>query len=162
MNKLQALGLVETTSETQLKNGTRRFYDPITTCDYMSYESGYIRREYFTTSWRNDKPFRTIYQLNPTHKIDTKWGESTQRIMITDPNERLDRLAKAAANYRKTCADYQAQRDQYEIERERITTQIVASDCVSMFIEGMVDLDQTLIDLKSTLIEAKEKGLVRA
>lgn len=114
MTKLEALGLVETTSETQRKNGTRRFYDPITTCNYMSYKSGYIRREYITTSWRNGKPFRTMYQLNSKRKgtyISPRSGQIfdiVERVMINNPDERLDRIAKAVANYRKTKAQSNA------------------------------------------------------
>lgn len=114
MTKLEALGLVETTSKTQRKNGTRRFHDPITRANYMSYESGYIRREYITTSWRSGKPFRTMYQLNSKRKgtyVSPRSGQifdTVERVMINDPNERLDRIAKAVANYRKTKAQSNA------------------------------------------------------
>lgn len=167
MTKLEALGLIETTSEVQRRNGTRRFHDPITTCDYMSYESGYIRREYVTTSWRTGSPLRTMYQLNPTRKGEYvspytgRKSDTVERVMIHDPNERLERIAKAVANYRKTCAGYQAQRDAYAIEQEREISRTVASDSVNMFIEGFVDLDQTIINIKSTLVEIKEKGLIK-
>ena len=108
MNKLQALGLTETTSTIQYKNGTRRFHDPITGCDYMSYNSGYIRRSYVTTSWMTGKPIRTLYQLNPKQTANTvlePYGlpyKYTKRVLIHSEAERLDRLAKAVANYRIT------------------------------------------------------------
>ena len=109
MNKLQSLKCVEVTSQTQADNGTICYHDPITNTDYLSYESGYIRSAY-TRNYENYKGYgwsnRTIYQLNPTKKTTHEWNgslwPSTERIMIEDPNERLDRLAKAVVNYRKT------------------------------------------------------------
>lgn len=109
MNKLQTLKCVEVTSQTQADNGTICYHDPITNTDYLSYESGYIRRAY-TRNYENYKGYgwsnRTIYQLNPQKKAMHEWNGSlypcTERIMIEDPNERLDRLAKAVVNYRKT------------------------------------------------------------
>lgn len=112
MTKLQALGLTETTSTIQRKNGTRRFHDPITKCDYMSYESGYIRRTYLTHSRRTGKPIHTIYQLNPKQTTNTvlePYGlpyTFTKRVLIHSETERLDRLAKAVANYRITREKY--------------------------------------------------------
>lgn len=106
MNKLQALKCVEVTSQTQADNGTICYHDPITNTDYLSYESGYIRRAYFTKSWRTGKGLRTIYQLNPTRKgkYHSKYTGKTydciERVMINDPSERLERLAKAVVNYR--------------------------------------------------------------
>jgi hypothetical protein len=109
MNKLQSLKCVEVTSQTQADNGTICYHDPITNTDYLSYESGYIRRAY-TRNYKNYKGYgwshRTIYQLNPTRKAFYEYRGSsypcTERIMIKDPSERLDRLAKAVVNYRKT------------------------------------------------------------
>lgn len=161
MIKLEALGLVETTSATQLKNGTRRFYDPITTCNYLSYESGYIRREYMTTSWRTGRPLRTIYQLNKTMK--GTWTSSTgaeyavtERVMVTDAAERLDRLARAAANYRVTCQGY------FEAKkaRDRQITTLVVEDSINQFFEGNVNLETAIEEIKSTLVGATERGLV--
>lgn len=104
MNKLESLRCIETTSQRQADNGTICYHDPITGADYLSYESGYIRRAYVTKSWRTGKDFRTIYQLNPTRKGVATWHDRTyevvERVMIQDPHERLDRLAKAVSNYR--------------------------------------------------------------
>jgi hypothetical protein len=112
MNKLQTLKCVEVTSQTQANNGTICYHDPITNTDYLSYESGYIRRAY-TRTYENSDPqargyewsHRTIYQSNSTKKQLREWnGDSyscTERIMIEDPNERLDRLAKCVVNFRK-------------------------------------------------------------
>lgn len=111
MNKLQSLKCVEVTSQTQADNGTICYHDPITNTDYLSYESGYIRRAY-TRNYTNYRGYkwshRTIYQLNLTRKgkyhskYTNKTYDCVERIMIKDPNERLDRLAKCVVNYRKT------------------------------------------------------------
>ena len=104
MNKLEALGLVETTSKTQKKNGTRCWYDSVTDCDYLSYESGYVRRAYTYKSYRSGKLDRTIYQLNLTRKGVFKWKEQewdcTERIMIPNSANRLERLSHCVAVYR--------------------------------------------------------------
>lgn len=115
MNKLQALKCVEVTSQRQADNGTICYHDPITNCDYLSYESGYIRRSYKTRSWYSGKMFETIYQLNPQRKgewISPYTGyahETTERVMIDNPEERMERLAKAVVNYRNTTKKYQKQ-----------------------------------------------------
>ena len=64
MNKLQSLKCVEVTSQRQADNGTICYHDPIAQCDYLSYESGYIRRSYKSKSYYSNKIFETIYQLN--------------------------------------------------------------------------------------------------
>jgi len=108
MNKLQSLKCVEVTSQRQADNGTLCYHDPITNCDYLSYESGYIRRSYKSKSYYSNKMFETIYQLNPKSKgyykseYTGKIYETTARVMIQDPKERMDRLAKAVVNYRNT------------------------------------------------------------
>ena len=115
MNKLQSLKCVEVTSQRQADNGTICYHDPITNCDYLSYESGYIRRSYKTKllssaarSYYGGKFNETIYQLNPQRKgyykssYNGKIYETTARVMIQDPKERMDRLAKAVVNYRNT------------------------------------------------------------
>ena len=50
MNKLETLKCIELTSQRQADNGTICYHDPVTGCDYLSYESGYIRRSYKTRS----------------------------------------------------------------------------------------------------------------
>ena len=104
--KLKVLRLVENTSKTQHKNGTRSFYDPIADCYYLSYSSGYVRRKFKTTSWWGGSRFFTIYQLNKTRKatyiseISGKEVECTQRIMISTEEARIERLAHCVATYR--------------------------------------------------------------
>ena len=112
MNKLEALRCVEVTSQTQANNGTICYHDPITKCDYLSYESGYIRRSYKTKSWRGGHIIETIYQLNPTKMVPqvSEWSGKTYysktRLKIHDAEERMDRLARAVANYRETVKSY--------------------------------------------------------
>jgi len=105
MNKLESLGLTETTSRTQNKNGTRCFHDPITDCDYLSYQSGYVRRAYSAKSYYGNTA-RVIYQLNPQKKGRRFYKDVeymvTERILIQNPGYRLHLLSKAVVNYRNT------------------------------------------------------------
>ena len=112
MNKAQSLRLIEVTSQTQANNGTVCFYDPITGCDYMSYESGYVRRKYVTgRNWRGEKVV-TIYQLNKTRQVPFEWksvwdnktysSTKTERILEMDPEKRMEILYRGAVNYRRT------------------------------------------------------------
>ena len=98
MNKLQTLKCVEVTSQTQANNGTVCYHDPMTNADYLSYETGYIRRTYKTTSWRTGQPLTTTYQLNPQKRTD--YG-GVDRVMIPTHTARMDALARAVVNYRK-------------------------------------------------------------
>ena len=107
MNKLETLGLVNTTSATQKKNGTVCYYDPITDCDYLSYESGYVRRAYARPAYYNSSRLhRTIYQLNLTRKgyIKSSFSdaiyETTVRMPIMEADKRIDRLAHCVITYR--------------------------------------------------------------
>jgi hypothetical protein len=116
MNKLEALRCVEVTSQRQANNGTICYHDPITNCDYLSYESGYIRRSYKTRSYWTGKMFETIYQLNPKRLTAKSYTSptngqtysyhTTERVMIDSPEERMDRLARAVVNYRQTVKAY--------------------------------------------------------
>ena len=110
MTKLQTLQCVEVTSQTQANNGTQCFHDPITNTDYLSYENGYVRRDYtrsYTTSYGAVYKNRSIYQLNPT-RSDTRtstisgytWKGKT-RLMVMDPAERLEIIARSIVNFRK-------------------------------------------------------------
>jgi len=111
MTKLQTLKCVEVTSQTQANNGTQCFHDPITSTDYLSYENGYVRRAY-TRSYVTPKGYkyksRSIYQLNPTKLTPhvSSWDGSRyyekERLMVMDPSERMEILAKAVINYRQT------------------------------------------------------------
>jgi hypothetical protein len=109
MNKAQSLRLIEVTSQRQADNGTVCFYDPITGCDYMSYESGYVRRKYtIGRNWRGEK-VNTIYQLNKTKKVKReldwfpgKFVECTERVLEMDPEKRMEIIYRGAVNYRRT------------------------------------------------------------
>jgi hypothetical protein len=100
--KLKTLGLIEQTSETQANNGTRCFYDPIADCNYLSYERGYVRREYTRPSYWSGRLYRVIYQINKTRKYKSEYGDwyNTARIMIPYPSARLERIAHCAVVYR--------------------------------------------------------------
>lgn len=114
MNKLETLKCIEVTSQRQADNGTICYHDPITNCDYISYESGYVRRKYSTTNWRGHK-ITTIYQVNKTQMVPFTYTdyygvqrttESKQRILEMDPEKRLELLARAVVNYRNTVKSY--------------------------------------------------------
>lgn len=109
MNKISTLKCFEVTSQTQANNGTQCFHDPITNTDYLSYENGYVRRDYtrsYTTSYGMTYKNRSVYQLNPTKltpwtsSFDGKTYYTKQRIMVMDPAERMEILAKSIASFR--------------------------------------------------------------
>lgn len=107
MTRTQTIGLVEVTSQVQANNGTQCFHDPITGCDYISYESGYVRRKLPAISWRTGKRHFPIYQLNKTRKVQReldwfpgKFVECTERILEMEPDKRIDIVVRAAINYR--------------------------------------------------------------
>ena len=106
--KARLLGLKEVTSQTQANNGTICYHDPITNCDYMSYESGYVRRKYSAKHWRTGRTIFTIYQLNKTRivKRELSWKpgkfvECVERVLEADVDKRMDIICRAAVNYRK-------------------------------------------------------------
>ena len=111
MNKLQALKCIEVTSQTQADNGTICYHDPIANCDYLSYENGYIRRAYtktHKTSYGMVYKNRSIYQLNPTKltpwtsSFDGKTYYTKERLMVMDPEQRMEHITRAVVNYRQT------------------------------------------------------------
>ena len=111
MNKLQALKCIEVTSQAQADNGTICYHDPIANCDYLSYENGYIRRAYtktHKTSYGMIYKNRSIYQLNPTKltpwtsSFDGKTYYTKERLMVMDPEQRMEHITRAVVNYRQT------------------------------------------------------------
>lgn len=114
MNKLETLKCIEVTSQRQADNGTVCYHDPITNCDYISYESGYVRRKYSVTNWRGHK-ITTIYQVNKTQMVPISYtdyygnqcvSDAKERILEMDPEKRIELLARAVVNYRKTVKSY--------------------------------------------------------
>lgn len=103
--KLETLGLVEVTSQRQADNGTVCFHDPQTGCDYLSYESGYVRRKYTTKSWWSGESVTSIYQLNKTRMVGRTF-KTKERILEPNSEKRIDMLAKAVVNYRNTVKNY--------------------------------------------------------
>ena len=111
MNKLQTLKCIEVTSQAQADNGTICYHDPIANCDYLSYENGYIRRAYtktHKTSYGMIYKNRSIYQLNPTKltpwtsSFDGKTYYTKERLMVMDPEQRMEHITRAVVNYRQT------------------------------------------------------------
>ena len=107
MTKTQTIGLIEVTTERQANNGTQCFHDPIANCDYLSYESGYVRRKYSSRNYRGYVQ-NTIYQLNKKHEVlvestytPGRFYNRIQRILEMDPDKRIDIIVRATTNYRK-------------------------------------------------------------
>jgi hypothetical protein len=166
MNKLEALGCIEMTSQRQADNGTIRYFDPQTKAYYMLYENGYVRRS-FGRYKRADGRWsdETIYQLNPKGKgyyrspYSNLGYDTTIRIMLDTHCERMDCAARGVVNYRNTVKRNRLERlERYKNEQRR-TAKLVVEDCVSMFFEGMVDFETTVNDIKESLKEAKANGL---
>jgi len=105
MQNLLNIGLIETTSNTQRKNGTIRLHDPAMGVDYLSYESGYVRRSYKQTAWyRPNHTESVIYQINlktvTTETTSRHTIRTHERIMIPLESDRLDRILHCATVYR--------------------------------------------------------------
>ena len=110
---LEAIGLVNTTSPCQLKNGTLEFTDPKNKpVKYTLHANGYYRK-YISSGYFSHAGGTECYQLNRTEKIPynippSSWhpdgfsGFSIGRILI--PGEYLlmaARIVKIALNSRK-------------------------------------------------------------
>jgi hypothetical protein len=100
--KLETIRLVETTSRTQKKNGTRCFSDTLMNVNYLSYASGYVRRSYMQKSNYRNGEHKVIYQLNKTKNVLTEYGfYSKVRILEHDSNKRLEMIIHSVIVYRK-------------------------------------------------------------
>jgi len=112
MTKTQSIGLIELTTQRQANNGTQCFHDPMTGCDYLSYESGYVRRKYCGLSYRGYTQ-STIYQLNKTQKVrrestytPDRFYDCVERIMEMNLDRRIDIIVRATTNFRKYLRKY--------------------------------------------------------
>ena len=97
--------LVEITTKKQANNGTRQFFDKHHKVSYISYATGYIRREVkaiYTSSWNGSKSkVQDQSVLNPRKGIQTKWGyTSYSPIKVFCPQKRLDIIDRISANYK--------------------------------------------------------------
>jgi hypothetical protein len=107
MTKTQTIGLIELTTQRQANNGTQCFHDPMTGCDYLSYESGYVRRKYSGLSYRGYVQ-TSIYQLNKTKRVlrestytPGRFYDCVERIMEMNLENRIDIIVRATTNFRK-------------------------------------------------------------
>jgi len=112
MTKTQTIGLIELTTQRQANNGTQCFHDPITGCDYLSYESGYVRRKYSGLSYRGYAQ-TSIYQLNKTKRVlrestytPGRFYDCVERIMEMNLENRIDIIVRATTNFRKYLRKY--------------------------------------------------------
>lgn len=97
-SKIKSLGLVETTTEKQVKNGTREFLDPQTNTHYASYATGYVRRLH-----RYSRTYVAMYPLNRRRKIANQrdWSEISYSLERRK-SDRMLLLLKAVETYRIT------------------------------------------------------------
>lgn len=147
MNKLQALKCVEVTSQRQADNGTVCYHDPITNCDYLLYESGYVRRK------RNGESggMFPIYQLNPKRKgmrvspYSGRTYECVERVMLESHSERMECAARAVVNYRKTLASLKP----FHKFNQKETTMMAIEDEIRQYYQGNLTLEGALEGIKS-------------
>lgn len=112
LSVIATLGLIEVTSDKQLRNGTRMFYDPTARVYYGSYAAGYARRLYLSPFYGNKREMM-MYPLNPRemksvyvyrHEFDntdfTGFYSRKGYKLINDPVKRLEIIASAATLYR--------------------------------------------------------------
>jgi hypothetical protein len=90
------------------REGAKAFLDPVTGARYVSHSNGYVRRYMDVKNfWRTGYGLTSRYCLNrrqPKQKMiqeDRKW---TSGVFVLLPNEedRLNLIARAVRNYRKT------------------------------------------------------------
>lgn len=93
-SKIKQLGLEETTTPRQAKNGTREFFDPETNTHYASYATGYVRRLH-----RYSCTYVNMYPVNKRRKEDSA---ETACILLRKKADRMDLLIKAVETYRIT------------------------------------------------------------
>ena len=109
LSVIATLGLIEVTSDKQLRNGTRMFYDPTAKVYYGSYAAGYARRLYSSPFYGNKREMM-MYPLNPREiqkHVITSWKTGEPAFveikgykLINDPVKRLEIIASAATLYR--------------------------------------------------------------
>ena len=97
--------LVEITTKKQAKNGTRQFWDKKNKVSYISYTTGYVRREVkaiYTCPYSYGKSkHQDQFVLNPRKGTPTKWGyTSYSPIKVFCPQKRLDIIDRISANYK--------------------------------------------------------------
>ena len=97
--------LVEITTKQQAKNGTRQFWDKKHKVSYISYATGYVRREIkaiYTCPYNGSKrKVQDQYQLNPRKGNLNKWGYTSYKfIKEFCSQKRLDIIDKASTNYK--------------------------------------------------------------
>ena len=98
--------VVETTG--RYREGAKAFLDPVTGARYVSHANGYVRRYMDVKNfWRTGYGLTSRYCLNrrqPKQKMIQEDRKRTSGVFILLPNEedRLNLIARAVRNYRKT------------------------------------------------------------
>ena len=98
--------LVEITTNKQSANGTRQFWDKKNKVSYISYSTGYVRREvkaiYVSPiTGSHGSKVQDQFVLNPRKGTPTKYGyTSYSPIKVFCPQKRLDIIDRISANYK--------------------------------------------------------------
>lgn len=95
MNTIQNLGLIETTTDRQFKNGTREYLDPQTGEYYSMHASGYVRRIIKYRPGAKDS-----YQLNPVRINPRPNGTAGYERVMVSFTEQLEILGRRVVSYR--------------------------------------------------------------
>lgn len=104
---IELLGLKETTTNRQMKQGTRQFYDPITDVSYATYATGYVRRIYkaklfpWIHVWSDDQLVQRMYPLNKRKKSQSI-DETTYCLIRGNQRQRMELLFKGVTNHRNS------------------------------------------------------------
>ena len=90
--------LKEITSPIQAKRGNRQFFDTKHKISYITYSSGYVRREVkalYTSPWNGSQyKIQDQFPLNKVNKLNKK------RVMETCAQTRMDIIDRVSTNYK--------------------------------------------------------------
>ena len=96
--------LVEITTNKQSANGTRQFWDKKNKVSYISYSTGYVRREVkaiYTCPYSYSKSkHQDQFVINSRKSVKKSWGTSYTPIKEFCPQKRLDIIDRISANYK--------------------------------------------------------------
>lgn len=153
MKKAQILKLVEVTSQRQADNGTVCYHDPLTGCDYLSYESGYVRRKYSSKNWRGNQ-INTIYQLNRKRLVQVenpynpgKFWEKNERVLVPNHEDRMEIIYRAVINYRK--GKQALSNNSMSLEKRSTLTAI--QDEINQYHQGNLTIDMAINGIKELI-----------
>ena len=97
--------LKEITSPIQAKRGNRQFFDTQHKVSYITYSSGYVRREIkalYTSPWNGSQyKIQDQFVLNRRKRTPTKYGYTSYSVIKEPcPQKRMDMIDQISANYK--------------------------------------------------------------